>query len=249
MKRHFTYKDEKSDKFWMVEVLGNNMTVVFGKTNTAGVTNTKTFENEADALREAEKLIREKLKKGYLETPGESVGEFSETEFWSLIERSKKNAEDLESQIMMLAEYLQKRSIDDIIAFEHILQGMLAKSYQTNLWGAAYLINGGCSDDGFDYFRGWLIAKGKDVFQNVLANPDNLSKYIHTDDFDFREYECEIMLGVSSMAFEMKTDQSVDAFFEKINRIPYPPIEMDWDFEDDDELKKRLPKLFKKLEG
>jgi hypothetical protein len=28
-------------------------------------------------------------------------------------------------------------------------------------WGAAYLANGGCSDDGFDYFRGWLIGQGR----------------------------------------------------------------------------------------
>jgi hypothetical protein len=149
----------------------------------------------------------------------------------------------------LLGEYLQNRSVEDIVAFEHILQEMLAISYQTNLWGAAYLINGGCSDDGFDYFRAWLISKGKNIFQSALANPDDLSRYIHDDDFDFREYECEALLGVSSMAFEMKTGQSMDTFYEKINRISSPEIQMDWDFDDENELKKRFPKLFKKLEN
>ena len=26
----------------------------------------------------------------------------------------------------------------------------------------------GCSDDTFDYFRGWLIAQGKETFEKVL---------------------------------------------------------------------------------
>lgn len=30
----------------------------------------------------------------------------------------------------------------------------------------------GCSDDSFDYFRGWFIAQGKDVYMDALAEPD-----------------------------------------------------------------------------
>ncbi len=36
----------------------------------------------------------------------------------------------------------------------------------------AYIINGGCSDDGFDYFLGWLIAKGRKYFEAALVNPE-----------------------------------------------------------------------------
>ncbi len=32
----------------------------------------------------------------------------------------------------------------------------------------------GCSDDSFDYFRGWLIAQGKDVYHAALRDPDSL---------------------------------------------------------------------------
>jgi hypothetical protein len=45
------------------------------------------------------------------------------------------------------------------------LSGLLAASYRTVLWAAACLINGGYSDDGFEYFRGWLIVQGRDVFE------------------------------------------------------------------------------------
>jgi hypothetical protein len=37
------------------------------------------------------------------------------------------------------------------------------------MWVAAYLMNGGCSDDGFDYFRGWLIAQGRTTLEQVVV--------------------------------------------------------------------------------
>ena len=33
----------------------------------------------------------------------------------------------------------------------------------------------GCSDDGFDYFRGWLIARGRQAFDQAVADPDALA--------------------------------------------------------------------------
>ena len=53
---------------------------------------------------------------------------------------------------------------------------MLAEAYHWDLWGAAYLINGGCSDDGFEYFRRWLVLQGRDVFQAAVSNPDTLAE-------------------------------------------------------------------------
>ncbi len=67
MKKTFTYKDEKSDKFWTIETNGAEFTVTFGKAGTAGQTSNKTFADEAACTKEAEKLIKEKTKKGYTE--------------------------------------------------------------------------------------------------------------------------------------------------------------------------------------
>ncbi|WP_257985173.1 DUF4240 domain-containing protein [Bacillus sp. T33-2] len=78
-------------------------------------------------------------------------------EFWSLIEASK----EYESQTEWLTETLAKKEINEIVDFELILQKLLNESYQSRLWGAAYVIMGGCSDDCFDYFRGWLISQGE----------------------------------------------------------------------------------------
>jgi predicted DNA-binding WGR domain protein len=72
MKQTFVYRDEKSNKFWSIEVMGNCFTVTFGKTGTAGQTQEKSFADEATCRKEADKLIAEKTKKGYMEQGEES---------------------------------------------------------------------------------------------------------------------------------------------------------------------------------
>jgi uncharacterized protein (TIGR02996 family) len=66
--RTFTYSDAKSHKFWNVEVQGNTLTVTYGRIGSAGQTQTKTFADAARARKEHDKLVKEKLAKGYVET-------------------------------------------------------------------------------------------------------------------------------------------------------------------------------------
>jgi uncharacterized protein (TIGR02996 family) len=66
--RTFHFSDAKSHKFWNIEVSGTSFTVTYGKVGSAGQTQTKTFASAEKAQAEADKLIREKVKKGYLET-------------------------------------------------------------------------------------------------------------------------------------------------------------------------------------
>ena len=67
MKRHLEYNDDKSYKFWKIETAKNTFTVIYGKVGTKGQSKTKTFESVEKAIIEAEKLIKQKLKKGYLD--------------------------------------------------------------------------------------------------------------------------------------------------------------------------------------
>lgn len=67
-KRRFEFRDEKSDKFWEIEVAACEVTVRYGRNGTNGQTNTKSFANEAAARKHADGLISEKTDKGYVET-------------------------------------------------------------------------------------------------------------------------------------------------------------------------------------
>jgi uncharacterized protein (TIGR02996 family) len=66
--RTFTFTDSKSNKFWSIDLQGKQFTVRFGKVGTAGQTQVKQFADEAAARQQHDKLIREKLNKGYVET-------------------------------------------------------------------------------------------------------------------------------------------------------------------------------------
>jgi len=67
MKKYLEYNDEKSSKFWQIEVEGNTHTVKYGKTGAKGQTKTKIFTDEVAAIKDAKKLISAKIKKGYLD--------------------------------------------------------------------------------------------------------------------------------------------------------------------------------------
>ena len=65
MKQRLIYQDDKSNKFWEVEVKGKEMVVRYGKIGTDGQVTVKKFASTSDAETAAEKAITEKLKKGY----------------------------------------------------------------------------------------------------------------------------------------------------------------------------------------
>lgn len=80
MKKHLKYIDDTSDKFWQIEVLGNSHTVTYGRNGTSGTSQTKTFADNAECLKAAEKLLNEKIKKGYSENGEVIVSQSIKTE-------------------------------------------------------------------------------------------------------------------------------------------------------------------------
>lgn len=67
MKHYFEYQDSKSYKFWQVEMDGTTLNVTYGKIGAAGQEKTSSFETPEKAQKELDKLISEKIKKGYVE--------------------------------------------------------------------------------------------------------------------------------------------------------------------------------------
>ena len=65
--RTFEFKDDKSSKFWEITQSGASVTVRYGKTGTAGQSQTKAFEDANVAAKHLLKQITEKLGKGYVE--------------------------------------------------------------------------------------------------------------------------------------------------------------------------------------
>jgi hypothetical protein len=67
---------------------------------------------------------------------------------------------------------LEPLSVEEIESFDKHFVQFSRQAYTWDLWGAAFIINGGCSDDGFQYFRWWLISRGRDWFYRALREPN-----------------------------------------------------------------------------
>jgi uncharacterized protein (TIGR02996 family) len=65
--RTFEHRDAGPGKFWRIDLQGSSFTVTFGRIGTAGQTQTKSFPDETKARAAHDKLIAEKLAKGYAE--------------------------------------------------------------------------------------------------------------------------------------------------------------------------------------
>ena len=66
-KRRFEFIGGGSDKFWEIEVIGKDVLVRFGRRGTNGQANAKAFPDEVAAMKHADKLVAEKIGKGYVE--------------------------------------------------------------------------------------------------------------------------------------------------------------------------------------
>ena len=67
MKRRFEFVGGSSAKFWEVEFSGTAVKVNYGRLGTRGQSSTKLFPDAIAATKHAEKLVGEKLGKGYVE--------------------------------------------------------------------------------------------------------------------------------------------------------------------------------------
>src|SRR5262249_30250499 len=63
----------------------------------------------------------------------------------------------------------------ELESFQRHYDEQIRRSYHWDLWGAAFVMNGGCSDDGFRYFRDWLVSEGRATFEAALGNPESLA--------------------------------------------------------------------------
>jgi hypothetical protein len=164
--------------------------------------------------------------------------------FWNIIDASRRVAKgDLDAQAEALRERLQDLSPEEVVKFQQTFNEYWVRAYHWDLWGAAYIIGGGCSDDGFMDFRAWLISKGEKGYENALKDAETLAKAVKEEDEDCR---FEGFQYVASQVWEKKTGKGMDQFPRKKLRHPRNPGGKQWS-EDGDELKRRFPKLSKKF--
>ena len=94
---------------------------------------------------------------------------------WAIIDRTAVHEADTDRQTEALRLELEPLTADEVVAFTNTMQRQLGRAWRWDLWAVGYIIEGGMSDDGFEYFRRWLLSKGRAFFDQILAHPDDLA--------------------------------------------------------------------------
>jgi hypothetical protein len=162
----------------------------------------------------------------------------SETQFWNLIERAAEAAGgEMHLVGVMLEDALERLGAAKLIGFQRKLDRCMAASYTWELWAVAYIINGGCSDDGFEYFRGWLIARGRKRFEAALRGAERAADGVEPGEI----CECESIAYAAREVYERKTGEPMP---ETAVMRTARPSGKDWDEADLWTLYPRLKKRF-----
>ena len=157
--------------------------------------------------------------------------------FWGLIESARADADnDTERQSELLEERLSKLPPRQIVRFQQIRRQMDERAYTWDIWGAAYVIDDGCSDDCFRDFRAYLISLGPRAFAAAMRNPDSLAPIVQ----DAEQGDWENADDVAPDAYQTA---SGDDFPADSSDLSGSPRGEPWDDESQDTLVQRYPAL------
>jgi len=164
----------------------------------------------------------------------------TEKEFWGLFEKALKQAGDAETYENdgpeILQSLLETLPAAEIASFNQIFNRKYYAAYRWDLWGAAYVIGGGCSDDGFMDFRSELISRGQAVYEAALKDPESLA------DVEPSVEGLEGWQYVAGRAYQAKTGRDLPDDGE---RQAEEPAGEPWD---EDELATLFPRLSEKFD-
>jgi hypothetical protein len=179
----------------------------------------------------------------------------AEDRFWDLIDSSRQQAAGMKRRRGQdfvdvhehtLAESLRQLSPDEIIEFDDRFHYYVRLAYRWDIWGAAYWLHGGCGDDGFLDFRSCLVSLGKKRFFQVLKAPDVLADIVGRPDVPYMQAE-----GFQYVAMEVYKEKTGEDI--PLQALPageatrsVDPAGDKFDFEDEDEMRQRFPKIVSK---
>jgi len=160
-------------------------------------------------------------------------------QFWKLVDRVKGT----KKREVAIAKLLRKLTPSEIVSYQEHFDTLTRQAYRWDLWGAAYIIGGGCSDDGFIDFQYGLIAQGREIYESALASPDSLADLAIQG-----EIPNELFGYVADHVYEDLTGE--DEIPRPSSRKKTPnPLGEEWDFDDAVQNARRLPKLWAKYGG
>jgi hypothetical protein len=159
-------------------------------------------------------------------------------QFWNIVEQvHHASGGDMDRKCELLEEELRRLPLDEVRCFHAHFDECLDRAYSWELWAAAYIIGGGCSDDKFSDFRSTLISMGRQTFERTLADPQSLADIDY--DADTADYE-----GYQYVPTQMERELGGHDF-PRSRPHPEQPSGTIWD---EDKVAEFYPKLAKKYD-
>lgn len=166
-------------------------------------------------------------------------------QFWEIIELSRRRVVtgdpngNMDRQLEDLRGLLSQRSSAEVLEFRDHFVRLMDQAYTWDLWGAAYVIAQGCSDDGFTDFRSWLISMGRIVFERSLADPESLVAAASAPEVE--DVFFEGFAYIPESVYEAMTGREAP---EYPSPRPSEPRGEKWE---EGDLERRFPKLWRKF--
>lgn len=158
-----------------------------------------------------------------------------EDAFWAVVEEvHAATGYDWEAKEALLTKRLQAMPLGELEAWWRTWDTVHARAYDWGLWAAAYVIHGGCSDDGFSDFRGTIIMLGRKTFEDALRNPDSL---LTTARAAGKDLCFESFNYVPMSVWDERTDRP----YPESPGSPEEPTGFNWE---DEDLPRMVPKLW-----
>jgi hypothetical protein len=156
--------------------------------------------------------------------------------FWDLIDKARSaGGSDTSRRTEVLQERLTRLSPQAIIEFARTRRQLDRQAYTWKLWGAANVIEDGCSDDCFRDFRAYLISLGHGPFEQALRNPDSLASVVQ----DAETGDWENADDVAADAYSSRTGNDFPLDDSDLSGSPAgAPLELDAE-----SLSSRYPRL------
>jgi hypothetical protein len=182
------------------------------------------------------------------------------TAFWAIVDAARLDAASLsgdprEAIATALTDRLAATSKQTILEYQERFDQLHDAVYRWDVWAAAYLIGGGCSDDSFMDFRAGLIAQGRDWYERAASAPDRLADHPDVIAGARKRHDwalfCESANYAAPNAYDrIGGDKDEGTFYDdfkefRATREPASPTDMgeDFDFDDAAHMHARLPRL------
>jgi|SRR6476661_1234388 len=250
MRQQLFFQDATSNKFWIAEAEGVRQIISFGAVGTQGRRSEKQFASAEACLADTEKLSRQKIKKGNSRlSENEAIpakqayspDEVGRQFFWRSIEKSnkKRNAHwseyDADEHIESLTDLLAKSGKQKLIQFEKQLQIHLNQLYTAEIAELSIILdcsfinengtiifNDYLSDDGFIYFRCWLLLQGQEFFTEISQDINALvnGKY----SFNIGDTWAEGLLYVTDGAYSINHNNEDDSEIRDAVAEQFPEV-------------------------